>query len=851
MQSERRSHRSRALLFAAALAASWTMPLTARAQKVTRGPYLQLGTPTSMVVKWRTDSPTNSRVRYGVAASKLDKSAASGAKVTKHEVTISGLAPGQVYYYAVGTSQKDLVGGTAGYFFRTSPAAKAASPVRFWVAGDSRAAADPVGMGYTKKVTAAMLAHTGAASPALFLHTGDMVDSGQDKEFQTMFFAPYAAVLRSTVCWPTLGNHDIEPEPSPAYYDVYALPKAGQAGGVSSGTESYYSFDHGDVHFVVLNSQTEDRGKDKPMLTWLAKDLAATSKTWIVAHWHHPPYAKWGHDSDDKVNDLPMVQMRENALPILEAAGADLMFFGHSHVYSRTALVAGAYETPTPADVSKKVLNGGDGRLLGAKGPYVKTGKAGAVYVVAGHGGTDLHQPPPKNHPLTRFAEKRHGSCLISVDRDVLRLVNLRTDGKISDRFTMVKSKALVLAEPDGGETFSPGQKVPIRWAFVGTAAAPVKLELSTDGGATWSTIAASAAKSGHSWAVPSVITSRGVVRVTSTGDAKLYDSSDGLFSIGAITEVVAYGATWRYSDDGTDHKTPWQAAGFDDSKWASGPAELGYGDGDESTTLTDADPNHPSVYFRKKVAIPAAVESAKLTVVHDDGAAVWLNEAPVFKKYMANGTTYAAWASQGSQDNEKSEKEIKGAYAKAFKIGANIITVMVKQVDANSSDVSFDLSLTVKYVKKKPVFKPVKAQQVTEQETLSFAVEASHPAGNPLTYSAGKLPAGAAFDSGKRTFSWTPAAASAGVHAVFFFATDPVGQQGSLTVSITVKPGAGPGDAGPDGDAAPGGDEPMETDPGSCACHSGAARPPWPTLVMVLMVVVWLLRRRRGATAG
>lgn len=843
MQGGKRTRGFNTLLAAVGCVALWASPGEAQGQTVTRGPYLQLGTSTSMVIVWRTDSPTDSRVRYGSAAATLDKSVSGSAKVTQHEVTVNGLAPGQVYYYAVGTSSKDLAGGTKGHLFRTSPAA-GASRIRFWVAGDSRAAAEPAGMAYTKKVTEAMLTFTGEARPSLFLHTGDMINSGQDSEFQSMFFTPYAKVLRNTVCWPALGNHDIEPGPSPSFYKVYVLPKAGQAGGLSSGTESYFSFDKANVHFVVLNSQTEDRGTDKPMLTWLKKDLAATKQTWIVALWHHPPYVKWGHDSDDKVNELPMVQMRENAVPLLEAAGADLMFFGHSHVYSRTALVAGAHETPTPVDVSKKVIDGGDGKLMGTTGPYVKSGKAGAVYVVAGHGGTDLHQPPDKNHPLTHLAQKRHGSCVVSVDRNVLRLVNLASDGKITDRFTMVKGKALVLAEPNGGETFAPGQKVPIRWATVGASGGPVKLELSIDGGATWTSIAASATKSGHSWMVPPSITHKGLVRVTSTTDPKLTDQGDGLFSIGVKTKVVVQGASWSYSDDGIDHKTAWLASGFDHSKWSSGPAQLGYGDGDESTVLKNPDPNYPSVYFRKEVTIPAAVESASLSVIHDDGAAVWINGVQVLAKYVANGTGYAAWASQGSQENELSSKEIKGAEAKAFKVGDNTIAVMVKQLDGVSSDISFDLALTVTYQKKKPLFEPVEAKQVQEQQQLTFKVLASHPAGNPLTYGVGKLPAGATFHSSSRQFSWTPAKGSGGAYTVTFSATDPVGQQASLAVAIKVKPVPGVTDAG-DGVVrldGPGREQRMETDLDGCMCRSGAAEPPW--LVLVLVLGGWWIRR-------
>ena len=55
------------VLFATLLLAdkAFGLPLDAAAPSLTRGPYLQLGTQSSIVVRWRTETATNSRVRYG------------------------------------------------------------------------------------------------------------------------------------------------------------------------------------------------------------------------------------------------------------------------------------------------------------------------------------------------------------------------------------------------------------------------------------------------------------------------------------------------------------------------------------------------------------------------------------------------------------------------------------------------------------------------------------------------------------------------------------------------------------------------------------------------------------------
>ena len=78
------------------------------------------------------------------------------------------------------------------------------------------------------------------------------------------------------------------------------------------------------------------------MLTWRENDLAETTQKWIIAYWHHPPYTKGSHNSD---SESRLVDMRENALPILESSGVDLVLSGHSHSYERSYQLHGHYGT--------------------------------------------------------------------------------------------------------------------------------------------------------------------------------------------------------------------------------------------------------------------------------------------------------------------------------------------------------------------------------------------------------------------------------------------------------------------------------------------------------------------------
>src|SRR4029450_1136767 len=111
------------------------------------------------------------------------------------------------------------------------------------------------------------------------------------------------------------------------YYDIFTLPRNAEAGGVASGTEAYYSFDYGNIHFICLDSFDTPRSATGAMAQWLQRDLADTTQDGIIAFWHHPPYSKGSHDSDTQT---PLIEMRQNFLPILEAGGVDLVLSGHS-----------------------------------------------------------------------------------------------------------------------------------------------------------------------------------------------------------------------------------------------------------------------------------------------------------------------------------------------------------------------------------------------------------------------------------------------------------------------------------------------------------------------------------------
>jgi tetratricopeptide (TPR) repeat protein len=411
------------------------------APAIVRGPYLQRITPTSAIMRWRTDAPTSTRLWGGPAADALGLAHDDVTLRTEHEVEVSGLSAGRRHYYAVGDQSGVLAGGDGDHWFRTHPAPGSSRPKRVWVIGDSGTAnADAAA------VRDAYLGYTGDTETDVWLMLGDNAyASGTDAEYQAALFDVYPTLLRTTPPWPTLGNHDAfsasSPSESGAYYDMFTLPRAAEAGGLASGTEAYYSFDHGNVHFVCLDSHDTDRSAGGAMMTWLAADLAATDADWLIAYWHHPPYSKGSHDSDDAGDSGGrMRDMRETALPILEAAGVDLVLTGHSHSYERSFLVDG-HHGPSRALADSMLLDRGDG-AAGGDGTYAKptaglTAGEGVVHAVAGNAGKI--SGGSLDHPVMAVGINALGSMVLDMDGLTLTARMLDSTGVVRDEFTIEK----------------------------------------------------------------------------------------------------------------------------------------------------------------------------------------------------------------------------------------------------------------------------------------------------------------------------------------------------------------------------------------------------------------------------
>ena len=400
---------------------------------VVRGPYLQMVTSNSIVVRWRTDNPTTSGVRFGTTPGVLSDLVISTASVVDHEIALTGLDPSTQYYYAIGTDAQDLAGDTLDHFFITSPVVGSTTPFRVWSIGDFGTA----GAGQLA-VRDAYYNFAGTNYTDLWLMLGDNAYlSGTDTEYQQAVFNVYQDLLIQTPFASTRGNHETV---SSVYYGLVTNPMTGESGGVASGTEAFFSFDYGNVHFICLDSEGSNLSPLGPMLTWLELDLATTTQDWIIAYFHHPPYTKGTHDSDIPADSGGrMRDMRENALPVLEAGGVDLTLAGHSHVYERSFLIDGHYGTTGTWNPALHLVDGGSGDPLGG-GAYTKdtAPNQGAVYIVMGSSGQ--LGSGALNHPAMFKSVPVLGSVVLDFAGQDMAVTMVRSDGAIEDVFNISKA---------------------------------------------------------------------------------------------------------------------------------------------------------------------------------------------------------------------------------------------------------------------------------------------------------------------------------------------------------------------------------------------------------------------------
>jgi len=141
-----------------------------------------------------------------------------------------------------------------------------------------------------------------------------------------------------TNCYgPSWGRHKARTKPSPGNHEYNTTNATGYYGyfGSAAGdpTKGYYSYELGNWHIVVLNSNLScaviSCAAGSAQEQWLRADLAANTKPCTLAYWHHPRF----NSGADHGNDLDVAPFWD----ALYEFNADVILNGHEHVYERFA----------------------------------------------------------------------------------------------------------------------------------------------------------------------------------------------------------------------------------------------------------------------------------------------------------------------------------------------------------------------------------------------------------------------------------------------------------------------------------------------------------------------------------
>lgn len=302
---------------------------------ITHGPYLQLPSSTSMTIVWHTDQRCVSRVEFGLD-DRFDRRAISSRHGlidndrVNHIIHLTGLEPGMTYRYRVvskaflGYERQHIVAWgdsiiSAPFEFTTLDPGK--ESFSFSMVSDLHERADEL---------ATMIGSAAWQDIDFAIYNGDMIDDFMeyDQIFTGFLDVSVAGYATGKPFIFTRGNHEVRGRFARSIPDFIPL-KNGRA---------YYSFDHGPVHFIVLDS-----GEDKEdghryynslvdftryreeQARWLTEDLQSESAQrarFRIVISHIPPRGADRYWAES---------VRKHFEPPVHEGGVDLWLSGHTH----------------------------------------------------------------------------------------------------------------------------------------------------------------------------------------------------------------------------------------------------------------------------------------------------------------------------------------------------------------------------------------------------------------------------------------------------------------------------------------------------------------------------------------
>jgi predicted MPP superfamily phosphohydrolase len=270
--------------------------------------------------------------------------------------TLEKLTPGTKYSYKVGDGQNWSDENT----FKTENDKE--DDTKFIVFGDSQSGNADV-PNYAPWNKTIQSAYSKNKDADFIMNMGDLVEKGQDYRHWNNWFDATKGVIDNLPEMPVQGNHETYnatgwDSTKPKYFvSQFKVPTNGPEGLKGQ----VYSYDYGNVHFVMLDSQEDEEAPNndeflKQQAAWLDSDLTANKKPWTIVSFHKTPY----YNKASRAN----VTLKNIISPVIEKHHVDVVLHGHDHGVSRTFPINdGKYYT----DYSKGTV-------------YYVTGRSGAKY---------------------------------------------------------------------------------------------------------------------------------------------------------------------------------------------------------------------------------------------------------------------------------------------------------------------------------------------------------------------------------------------------------------------------------------------------------------------------------------
>ncbi|MDD6275421.1 MAG: metallophosphoesterase family protein [Clostridia bacterium] len=245
-------------------------------------------------------------------------------KQYSHKVTVSDLEPGTAYTYRVGDASAD-VWSKAGTFVTDD----GDNEFSFITIADVQASSDENFAKASETMKGAMATCPDAE---FMVNLGDFVNDNTNDEWD-WYFKNFEFANMNLTFAPVAGNHDgniTNKFNINVFQSMFNLSNPDTNSCTNGVNGFYYSFDYGNAHFVVLNTN-DMYPMTQSQRNWFVNDVKKSDADWNIVLMHRASYSE-----GKNINKPDTIIMREVLLPLFDELDIDLVYAGHDHVYYRS-----------------------------------------------------------------------------------------------------------------------------------------------------------------------------------------------------------------------------------------------------------------------------------------------------------------------------------------------------------------------------------------------------------------------------------------------------------------------------------------------------------------------------------